>query len=214
MDLANFTLSMRCLVDEQLQCRASRQLSGDNVAALALDIYLRRHYTAHWRARHLRSRPKAFQERSRDGALPAYHVAGKWNPADLGTKPLEATRHWKLCDFAGLSLKKDEDEGMSFMHTSKPSLQQCIKAVVLACCLGTVRGQPNQETHDGSSDRVLIGMLGLIIAAAIALWEASRVLIGRLREMYSWTTSRPSRDPLPRPPPRPESPALGRAAAQ
>ena len=199
MDLANFTLSMAHLVDELLQKRAERHLAGDNIAALA--IY--GGTAAHWRTRHLRIRAKAFQERCQDGAVPAYHVAGEWNPADLGTKSLAATRHWKLCDLVGLVTPKHELESSYTQAKAKPSLQQCIKAVVLACCLGTVRGQPTQDTHDGSSDRLLLGVLVLIVIAAIALWEAGRHLMGRMRT-FSQLQVTTDRSPPPRPPVEPQ----------
>ena len=130
-------------------------------------------------------------------------MAGEWNPADLGTKPLAATRHWKLCDLVGLVTPKHELESSYPQAKAKPSLQQCIKAVVLACCLGTVRGQPTQDTHDGSSDRLLLGVLVLIVIAAIALWEAGRHLMGRMRTFSQLQVTTDS-SPPPRPPVEPQ----------
>ena len=98
MDLANYTLSAAFSADELCQRRVNRQLLGDNLAASAI-------YGGtglHWRTRHLRIRAKAFLEKCADGALPAYHIAGEWNSAGLGTKPLASLRHWKLCDLIGL----------------------------------------------------------------------------------------------------------------
>ena len=99
MDLANYILSNAFLVDELLQRRVSRQLACDNSAALA--IY--GGTSMHWRTRHLRIRAKAFIEKCSEGLLPAHHVSGEWNPADLGTKALAGARHWKLCDLVGLA---------------------------------------------------------------------------------------------------------------
>ena len=145
MDLANFTLAMSYLADELMQRRAGKQLAGDNVASLA--IY--GGTSGHWRTRHLRIRAKAFLEKYSEGHLPAYHVQGEWNSSDLGTKILPTTRHWKLCDLVGLRKPPlSRSLGSSSRSPNKPSVEQSLKAVLLACCLCTARGQPVRDQGD------------------------------------------------------------------
>ena len=60
MDLANY------------QRRASKEVLGDNIASLAIYGWT----ATNWR----------FQGKYHEASLPAHHIAGEWNAADLGTK--------------------------------------------------------------------------------------------------------------------------------
>ena len=174
MDLANYTISTAYLLDELLQCGSKKQILGDNVAALA--IY--GGTAAHWRTRHLRIRAKAFAEKYSESLLPAHHVAGEWNPADIGTKSLGAARHWKLCDLVRLRRPSDEIKNFTSSGSKCPALTECLQAVVLACCLCCVQAQPQ---HADITDYTLCFFMALIMISTVALWEAGRVMIRGLR---------------------------------
>ena len=73
-----YTISTAYLLDELLQYGSTKQILGDNVAALA--IY--GGTAAHWRTGHLRIRAKASQKKYSESLLPAHHIAKEWNPAD------------------------------------------------------------------------------------------------------------------------------------
>ena len=193
MDLANYTISMSFLLDELLQRKSDRLLAGDNVAALA--IY--GGTAMHWRTKHLRIRARAFHERYQEGQLPAVHVPGEWNPADLGTKALPAARHWKLCNLVGLSAPKEEASRPKGSRGPNASVEQCLKAVVLACCLCTTKGQPTSTMTDNASDRILAVLLALLVIAAIALWEVGRFVV---RSLGAYCRPRPVEAPPPPPP--------------
>ena len=72
-----YTISTAYLLDELLQHGSTKQILGDNVAALA--IY--GGTAAHWRTGHLRIRAKASQKKYSESLLPAHHIAKEWNPA-------------------------------------------------------------------------------------------------------------------------------------
>ena len=168
LDLGSFTQSMAFLVDELIQRRSDKELLGDNVASLAIYGGV----SSHWRTRHLRIRARTFHERNCEGHLPAFHIAGERNPADLGTKSLPASRHWKLCQFLGLLSKgskvcKVQGSGFSF--------RECLLAVILASCLRTADAQPGNQ--EGSGDRVLWVVVVLIIISTISVWECLRGLV-------------------------------------
>ena len=177
MDLANYTLSAAYLAEELLQRKAEKQLAVDNLAALA--IY--GGTAMHWRTRHLRIKAKAFQEKYSEGALPAHHVAGEWNAADIGTKSLPGARHWKLCDLLGLQASHVSRSAIKKMQPGTSNgTDQCLKAVILACCLCTTRGQPQPQSEDTGSDWILGLVMFVVIVAAIGLWEACRCVCRNL----------------------------------
>ena len=195
LDLGSYTQSMAFLMDELLQRKACKELLGDNVASLAIFSGV----GSHWRTRHLRIRARAFNERNLEGNLPAFHIAGERNPADIGTKGLQGIRHWKLCQLLGLqsrelSMKKVQGGGSTGF-----SFRDCLLAVVLACCLRTADAQP--EGREASGDRVLWAAVVLIVISAIAVWECLRGLfrVGERCCRGRWATT-----PLELPEPEPD----------
>ena len=94
-------------------------------------------------------------------------------------------------------------------------MHQCLKAVILACCLCSVKGQPANEGTETAGDRLLILLVILIIITTIALWEASRRVVGFVvpknepRELFREDpdTQPDAEDDLPLPPPAEEPPA-------
>ena len=170
MDLANYTISASYLAEELYQRKAEKQLAGDNVAALA--IY--GGTAVHWRTRHLRIKAKAFLEKYSEGALPAHHVSGEWNASDIGTKALPAARHWKLCNLLGLRGRLNERVAIRRVQTKGQELDQCLRAVLLACCLCTVQGQPQPQPEEANTDRLLGFVVFLIMVATVAVWEATK----------------------------------------
>ena len=198
MDLANYTISMSFLLDELLQRRASRVLAGDNVAALA--IY--GGTAMHWRTRHLRIRAKAFAEKYEEGSLPAVHVPGEWNPSDIGTKGLSGARHWKLCDLLGLNFRKDEVRKVVVKSNHAEAVTcQCLRAVILACCLVASRAQPGLQDREAGGDWLLFAVILMGMVATIAMWEACRQGFAYLRALCSPRPHEPEPYP-PLPPPR------------
>ena len=168
LDLGTFTQSMAFLVDELIQRRSEKELRGDNVASITIYSGM----GSHWRTRHLRIRARMFQERNRDGNLPAYHIPGEGNPADLGTKSLPAARQRRLSQLVGLQpralkIGKIQGSGLSF--------KECLMAVILACCLRAADAHPGSEGSSG--DKVLWAAIILIIISSIAVWEGLRGLV-------------------------------------
>ena len=164
MDLANYTLSASYLAEELLQRKADKQLAGDNVAALS--IY--GGTAMHWRTRHLRIKAKAFMEMQKEGALPAHHVPGKWNAADIGTKALPASRHWKLCDLLGLRVYPEHRPVIRKTQMSNnDGSEQRLRALILACCVCAAKAQPGPQNGDAGVDRLLVIII-LIVVTTIA----------------------------------------------
>ena len=190
LDLANYTLAMGYVFDELLQRRAEKEILGDNLASLAIFGGT----SSHWRTRHLKIKSRAFHERNHDGELPAVHIAGESNPADLGTKALQPPRHWRLSYQIGLEDVKPLVKRVQAAREAGVTLRDCLLVVVLACCLQPAKAQP--DGNSGSGDGVLVIVVFMIVVSAISLWECFRrvVLEGRgcLR-----------RDPRPLPPPNP-----------
>ena len=168
LDLGSFTQSMAFLMDELLQQKSCKELRGDNIASLAIYSGV----SSHWRTRHLRIRARTFHERNLEGEMPAYHVSGEKNPADIGTKGLQGQRHWRLCQLLGLQSRVPTVKRVDGRAQGSVSLKECLVAVVLACCMQPTTGQP--MTQDGGSDRALIIIVILIIISAIGVWECLR----------------------------------------
>ena len=170
MDLAVFTQSTGFLVDELLQRASLKEIGGDNLASLAIYGGTQ----THWRTRHLKIKARAFHEKNHEGDLPAVHIPGEINPSDIGTKGLPSHRHWRLIKLLGLeevpTLKK-----VSVTQGGSLSMNQCLRAVVLACCLCACRGQPERE--DVVADRVLLGIGLLVVIASVAVWELLRFCV-------------------------------------
>ena len=133
----------------------------------------------HWRTRHLRIKAKAFMEKQKEGALPAHHVPGQWNAADIGTKALPASRHWKLCDLLGLRVYPEHRPVIRKTQISNHGgSEQRLRALILACCLCAAKAQPGPQNGDAGVDRLLVGIIILIVVTTIALWEMGRQLCG------------------------------------
>ena len=173
LDLGCYTQAMAFLMDELIQHRSCKELLGDNIASLA--IY--QGVGSHWRTRHLRIKARTFHERNREGEMPAHHIAGERNPADIGTKSLSGARHWKLCPLLGLQprgLRVKKVQGGSGLGVT---LRECLLAVILACCLRTADAQPKES--EASGDRLLMVIVIMIIISAIGVWECLRGLISK-----------------------------------
>ena len=171
LDLGSYTLSMGYLLDELLQRKADKEIRGDNTAALS--IYAGT--SSHWRTRHLKIRARMFHERNQEGDLPASHIAGEVNPADIGTKALAAPRHWRLVELLGLTVAQMSVKAVSTTKTVGVTLRDCLLAVVLACCLRTADAQPTEQDRTGEWALWIIVIL--IVISAIGVWEFCRGLV-------------------------------------
>ena len=63
-------------------------------------------------------------------------------------------------------------------------MQQCLRAVVLACCLCAARGQP-QQTQEQSSDWLIWMAVILIVITTLAVWEAFKWVLSWVRDYCS-----------------------------
>ena len=190
LDLANYTLAMGYVLDELLQRRAEKEILGDNLASLAIFGGT----SSHWRTRHLKIKSRAFHERNHDGELPAVHIAGESNPADLGTKALQPPRHWRLSHQIGLEDIKPLVKKVQATREAGVTLRDCLLAVVLACCLQPARAQPDGSTSSG--DGILVVVVFMIVVTAISVWECFRRVVVE-------GSGCPRRTPRPLPPPNP-----------
>ena len=164
---------------------------GDNIASLA--IY--GGTATHWRTRHLKIRARAFQEKLHEGSLPAYHIAGEWNAADIGTKALGGTRHWKLCDLLGLKASGVEIKKVQGSKAvCRTSVQQGLRVVLLACCLCYVKAQPDPVQTESAGDVLLGIVIILVMISAVAMWEAAKALLRATRRVCIQERS-PAREP-------------------
>ena len=171
LDLGNYTLAMGYLFDELLQRKAEKEIRGDNAAALS--IYAGT--SSHWRTRHLKIRARTFHERNQEGDLPASHIAGEVNPADIGTKALAAPRHWRLTELLGLTVAQMGIKAVSPVGAVGVTLKDCLLAVVIACCLRTADAQELEQND--ASDKVLWVVVVLIVIAAIGVWEGCKWVV-------------------------------------
>ena len=175
MDLANYTLAIGYPLEELLQHQAEKELLGDNLASIA--VYTGT--TNHWRTRHLKIRARAFHEKNCEGELPALHVAGEWNPADIGTKALQGARHWKLADLLGLFRAREGAKRVQGSSCGRVGFRECLLAVIMACCLKTAQAQPTGDAENRVGDWALVVIVFLIIVSAISIWECCRGCVAR-----------------------------------
>ena len=129
-------------------------------------------------------------------------MPGEWNPSDIGTKGLSGARHWKLCDLLGLNFRKDEVRKVVVKSNhAKAVTCQCLRAVILACCLVASRAQPGLQDREAGGDWLLFAVILLGMIATIVMWEACRQGFAYLRALCSPRPHEPEPYP-PLPPPR------------
>ena len=202
----NYAVAHVGLARELWQCDPRVFVANDNLSAITVI----NSPTTSWRTRHLKIRARVLRERVDMRMLVFVHVSGVHNGADIGTKALGIQRIRTL--FAVLNLAEDkpkrETKVCKDLH-----LQECLRAVVLVCCLcGAQSAEDLTQGQDPSAeDRWLVFLLVLVSVSSVAVWEglkaATRWCCGRARAVVEaegnfrpLRTTVAEREPLPEQP--------------
>jgi hypothetical protein len=86
------------LISELSETEVSPTLYTDNMAALAVISG----EGGNWKSRHLKMRAAGIRERVESKAWEIYHIAGKYNTSDLGTKALQGPRIRELLELLNM----------------------------------------------------------------------------------------------------------------
>ena len=147
-----------------------------------------------WRTRHLRLRASHARQRFVKGDWVLKHCPGEEMLADIGTKPLAATRLSYLKGLLGMSEekvkeeKKEDQEKVTQEQKRNeepkrseeiPQVEMMLKMVVLLASIGGVRGQREEEEIRG----LLVVATGMVILVVIGLIVVVRWVVGSLRKM-------------------------------
>ena len=177
LDGAVATLGVEALLQDVGMQISTRIVNTDSTSALAISTG-----TGGWRTRHLRIKAGWMQEQLDAETFSIQHCAGKFQRADLLTKPLAAQRIGDLLSLWGVV------EDVSLPTVAPSSSRIAARALLaLVCCL-LVTGVKAEQVSGGGALSVDWDMLGwllvLLIAGVVAVWEALKWLRSG---MVEWT---------------------------
>ena len=170
--------SVQPIIEELTEEDTLLSLQGDNAAS----VRAFEPAGGGWRNRHLRMRAAAARERVAAGALVVQHIAGEYQVADLGTKPLGGSRITALLSLANVregSMSRGMRDGLNTSAralrrvracASQPEWLSCPTAALVLTMLAIVqptRAQPMYQEEKWGW--VWIVAFGLVMLAAV-IW--------------------------------------------
>ncbi len=163
--------SVAALVQE-LEPRVPKHMVTDSQAAVGICMS----DGGSWRTRHLRLRAAHAKQRFTRGDWLLKHRGGENMLADIGTKPLQATRLSYLKKGLNMGLLKKEEEdkndeikegGMKI--PKEEEVEKILKMVIFMAAFGGAEAQGGREEGWGWEMRVLASMLLLAMFGAVVL---------------------------------------------
>ena len=161
---------------EEMDQGLRKEMISDSQAAVSICLA----EGGSWRTRHLRLRASHARQRFVKGDWVLRHCPGEEMLADIGTKPLAATRLNYLKGLIGMSGRRKEGENEGEKARSQdepkkseeiPQVEMMLKMVVLLASIGGVKAQGREEE-----------MRGFLVVAA---WVFCMVVIGMFA-VASW----------------------------
>ena len=168
---SNYAVAHVGLARELWQHEPRVFVANDNLSAITLI----NSPTVSWRTRHLKIRARVLKERSDMKLLVFVHVGGDKNGADIGTKALGPQRIKTLMAVLGMSAQDPPAE--TTKAKSVQHVKDCLRAVILACCLCNARATKDQDRTQSSEDWSLVVFAALISITSIAVWEACKACL-------------------------------------
>ena len=134
--------------------------------------------SSNWRTRHLRIRASYVREALESGRYSLHHISGNSMTADIGTKPLAATRFHQLAAALGLwelpvSVKDEERQIDGTIEAKVKTLLACLVVASLLEPVNAHRADQFDAQVLGEHDWQFV--LGMVVAT-ICCWEVAKVV--------------------------------------
>ena len=153
--------------------KVRKVLYSDSQAALAVC----RCAAGSWRTRHLRIRGNMIRELLDQEDWDSYHIDGRVMTADIGTKALAADRFHMLVERMRMSRTRVPSTSATTTRAISP---QVAKKLVVILCVASLVEQVEAATEE-NLDYIYYGMMTIILAAVLAVYELIKWGIGQLR---------------------------------
>ena len=153
--------------------KVRKVLYSDSQAALAVC----RCAAGSWRTRHLRIRGNMIRELLDQEDWDSFHIDGRVMTADVGTKALAADRFHMLVERMQMSRTRVPSRPETTTRAIPP---QVAKKLLMILCVASLVEQVEAATEE-NFDYVYYGMMTMVLAAVLMVYELVKWGIGKLR---------------------------------
>ena len=152
-----------------------KQMHSDSQAAIAICNTP----SNNWRTRHLRLRAAYVREALESGLYSLHHVNGLSMTADIGTKPLPATRFQQLVAVLGMSEPSltDKNQARAIDGSLEANVRLLLACLVVASLLDRAEAQKEGNSAAQALSNPDWQFLVFLVVITICCWEALKYLV-------------------------------------